>query len=40
VTALIAFVVFGEKLGVAAIAGMLISVAGVALVTLRRPAAP
>ncbi len=37
VTALIAFAVFDEKLGIVAIAGMLISMTGVALVTLPRP---
>lgn len=36
VTALIAFAVFDEKLGLVAMVGMLISVIGVALVTLRR----
>ncbi len=39
VTALIAFAVFDEKLGIVAIAGMLISATGVALVTLRSAAA-
>jgi drug/metabolite transporter (DMT)-like permease len=37
ITALLAYVMFGETLGPAAIAGMLVAVLGVALATRRVP---